>query len=434
MTIKKIIHSLIFLSLIASILMASNADELKEKLSSAKTRYQKKLQSHPDKADKYYASQLSRLMKWADKSELSNQALEIARQIIAISPDHIAARKRAGFKKHEGHWFKEIELKKQLEAGNIYSEKFDWVAPGDLKHLKKGEIRIDGKWMTEEDANKAHSAWDKAWQLESTHWKITSNYKYSYIQNCLKLIESEYDLFRKVFKNCLKNEGKIDKKMEVFIYKNRKEYLVKVKEIDDGMSVNSENTGFFDTGTNTSYFYYSPPDPDEDRAVPLTIATLKHECCHQLFFKLCGMYAHDKAPSFWAEEGIACVMETFVVDDKGKASLPGLDQFKKSDWFRSYVYLKDKGSHFEFTDLATTTSTKFWKLLEDSSKVELGQSFYAGSTILSYYFMQDSHKKKLSTFLKQTMLELNTKKNLFTETFDKPEQVEKDMLTFYSID
>ena len=100
--------------------------------------------------------------------ELANEAREalafrairqILKAIIQIDPDHAEARTRLGYEKIDGAWLPRREARykallaeeETAKAKGLVEFRGKWIAPGDRRHLSRGDVLYDGEWMTLEE-------------------------------------------------------------------------------------------------------------------------------------------------------------------------------------------------------------------------------------------------------------------------------------------
>jgi hypothetical protein len=124
--------------------------------------------SRPRQRRSRSAGQLFDLYLYAKEQKLAAKAKELLKEIVKLEPDHEAARKELGHVKHEGKWMPEAEAKKlaksdeekQMKEKGLVRYKDKWVTPEEkesLEHTAKGEVLVDGKWVSQKDLDRAQA-------------------------------------------------------------------------------------------------------------------------------------------------------------------------------------------------------------------------------------------------------------------------------------
>ncbi len=160
--------------------------------------------------------------KWCKEQKKDDKGRSVLRQLLKIDPNHEDANVALGNIKYDGKWFpsqkKVDEYKKEqtakqekadglvdykgqrvppadvpfLEKGMVkdddgnwvdgeeYKKKKDgwfkqdlvWVSPQEKENIDKGLWKVGDKWLTLDEANKAHSDLDNWWRIPSEHYWI----------------------------------------------------------------------------------------------------------------------------------------------------------------------------------------------------------------------------------------------------------------------
>ncbi len=173
----------------------------------------------PKDGDALYAAAL-----WAKRKGLDLDFKRILHKVLKADPDHEEARKALGYVKWKDKWFKkerfEAEKKKAEEAeyrrkgyvkhDGVWVKKEDleflkmgllryegkwvrrpdylkykeglvphpdtgvWIKKEDLERAESGKFPVQGSWVTKEEANKAHSTWERPWVVQTENIRIVT--------------------------------------------------------------------------------------------------------------------------------------------------------------------------------------------------------------------------------------------------------------------
>jgi len=201
--------------------------------------------------------------------------------------------------------------------------------------------------MTAARENETRRDFSKAWRIESEHFTVKTNHSLERGAEISRKLEIYYEFFHNTFHDffttpqqmALQFEGKMSHRNnhhEVHYYRDKQEYVNRLKRKipqyyldENGRRIPqiSITNGLYYTPSRTSYFFYDP-DPKADND-----STLYHEATHQLFFepthpakrfsRAVPHYVGNKR-FFWAVEGIACYMESVLVNE-GTLSIGNVD-------------------------------------------------------------------------------------------------------------
>lgn len=163
--------------------------------------------------------------KWCKEQKKDEKGRSVLRQLLRVDPNHEDANVALGHVKYDGKWFpsqkKADEYKKEQEAkqakadglvdykgqrvrpedvpflekglvkdeaGNWVNaddykkrsegwirQDLEWVPPQEKENIEKGLWKVGDKWLTLEEANKAHSELDNWWRIPSeNYWLYTT--------------------------------------------------------------------------------------------------------------------------------------------------------------------------------------------------------------------------------------------------------------------
>ncbi|HTF90356.1 MAG TPA: DUF1570 domain-containing protein [Planctomycetota bacterium] len=217
--------------------------------------------------------------------------------------------------------------KSALKAVEIEGDMSDYVPKDDNEkaNLAKGFVKYAGAWMTkqayenklsEEHAKSAkrtedmaaHADFDHGWTKDTPHFSVRTNTSPELLDYYANLLETYYSLMDNRF-GINPSPSLRRTKMQVNIYKNRKEFT-KYSDMPQGVA------GFFSPSDQTLNFYHDYSEPDISNWVSL------HECTHLLTFLIDPQYVSQ----IWVNEGVADFFGSaeITTDKRGKVSItPG---------------------------------------------------------------------------------------------------------------
>lgn len=326
-----------------------------EEKSTPKEEYKKRLEAlKPTDAEGFY-----QLGLWCRSEKLVREANEAFEKAILIDPEHEGAHLALGHVKHEGLWVtpkqkEQIEEQKEAEdyrakgmvkykgewvlesdlekikQGYVRWEdpasgKVEWVSPEDKAKLDKGLVKYQGNWYSKEEAealekglfkiegnyidkdaaNEYHSTWEKAWELESEHYRIVTNRDYDYTMQVLEKAEKAYAAMKDFFGDEPDLKGK---KLNIYMFKTPDEYN----------QFGRQNAGG-DEGWRQSLFggFYAAEHPDAPAAVYSFFdeANRFDWTEYHLYHALAVQYIAKVQPNIttaWIKESIIAYFQFFV--------------------------------------------------------------------------------------------------------------------------
>jgi hypothetical protein len=107
------------------------------------------------------------LARWCNTVGLKREYQSQLKYIIKEDPDHVGTRKELGHVKFDGEWVPEDrleELKKKKEEAEYKAKGWtkyngEWVDPADIPNLKKGLVKVEGRWLNSEEKAKVDQGW-----------------------------------------------------------------------------------------------------------------------------------------------------------------------------------------------------------------------------------------------------------------------------------
>lgn len=76
---------------------------------------------------------------------------------------------------------------------------YDWFPPEEAANVEKGLFKINGAWVSVEEADKYHSNEGTPWIIPSKHFAFTSNVTRAQILMLAKYAETTYDTMKEIF-------------------------------------------------------------------------------------------------------------------------------------------------------------------------------------------------------------------------------------------
>lgn len=272
---------------------------------------------------KDYAKELYLLSRRALDAGHISYAFDLVRETAFHDPDHPAARKILGFVRLGTEWVSPFEATK-IKSGQVWHDRFGWLPKSHVERYEKGERCVRGRWMSAAKADAIHQDFREAWEIRTEHFQIKTNHSLERGVELARKLEDFYSVFFQTFagffqtpedvQNLFSGRSGATRQVpaphDVHFFRTRDEYLDVVRrKTKQPVEITK---GIFFPEDRTSYFYDDPDCTEAEQD-----ATLYHEATHQLF-----SVARPKAipigmrSDFWIIEGIACYMESFVIDSE----------------------------------------------------------------------------------------------------------------------
>lgn len=87
------------------------------------------------------------------------------------------------------------EEKEKLDKGWKRLD-YDWISPEDVPNVDKGLFKVEGKWLTIEEADKYHSNEETPWIIPKGHFAFTSNISRAQIMMLSTYAETSYNALK----------------------------------------------------------------------------------------------------------------------------------------------------------------------------------------------------------------------------------------------
>ncbi|MEM7230803.1 MAG: hypothetical protein AAF517_01425 [Planctomycetota bacterium] len=287
----------------------------------------KSLAKKESDADKKHAAQLYDFALKSFKFGLYSRSFDLLHQVLELAPDpknstQKKAQKILGFTydRKSKEW---ISTWTKNQRKKYYLTDEGWVLKKDKKKWDGGQRKIKGKWVSKEREHSIRTRNEyNPYQVETEHFVVKSNLGRKEAWEYALLLEDFNAAFYRFFigyydqvegAKLLFKRG-AGKKHQVYVFPDRKKYLIHVKENQGNTKLLLESAGFYSQGDQISRFYWS-------ENVSSTLDTLYHEVAHQLFAETKPGSRGGNAGNNWIVEGIASYVETW--ENKNGKWYPG---------------------------------------------------------------------------------------------------------------
>ncbi|MFV2070925.1 MAG: hypothetical protein ACC645_28495, partial [Pirellulales bacterium] len=272
-----------------------------------------------------YAKDLYTLSRRAVKAEHVSLAFHLVREVAFHDPDHRQARQLLGYVRLNDDWVTPFE-QGMLRRGFVWHDTFGWLPQKYVERYEQGQRFYRGRWMSAAQEAAQRHDFNKAWEIESDHFRIKTNQSLERGVELSVALEHFHRFFRREFAAVFdspeqmrqlfstKNaRGRSRARHKVYYYQSREEFVFRLREKQPGIEASN---GLYLPADRTAYFFYSPNNFDAN------LETLFHEVTHQLLsesqLKLIEVGQHA---NFWLIEGIACYLESFEIAADGTVSV-----------------------------------------------------------------------------------------------------------------
>jgi len=360
-----------------------------------------------------YAKQLYALSRRALHGGYPGYAFDLIRELAVHDPDHERARELLGYVKYNGEWTTTF-ARKMLVKGYTWHDDFGWLPKGYVERYVAGERNLDGKWMTAEKEATIRQDFDHAWEIQTDHYLIRTNYSlergvelgraledfYVFFHQTFAGFFNDPDQLQKIFDGSSRTTNRNAKQYFVNYYRSKDEYISRLEPLFPAIR---QTNGIYLTGDRTIHFYYDPKGAPED--------TLFHEATHQLFYEshLQNRPIAEQA-NFWLIEGIACYMESFRRYD-GEFSVGDPRHIRFAGARMNYL---DKNYYVPLAELAALGSQEFQRA------PHLVQNYTQAAGMAHFFMQYDSgrYRDALVTHLSE-LYSANARKREFPQTLEE---------------
>lgn len=267
-------------------------------------------------------------------------AFELARETVRENPDHEAARRVLGDRKHGDAWVS-ADVARRLDAGQVWSDDFGWLPADRLKRYQDGQRYYRGKWISAAEDARQHSNIRSGWNVESEHYSITTNDSLEAAAKLARRLELLNTAWRQIFVGFYARPAQVEqwfsalappvgntvgnskptasgentaagelsvapaadlgprKRHQVTYFHDKQEYVDALKAMQPQIEM---SIGYYSDASRAVYFFAA----DHPYA-----GTLNHEATHQLFRETPpASIDPGRKNNFWIVEAIACYMES----------------------------------------------------------------------------------------------------------------------------
>ena len=268
-----------------------------------------------------YAQDLYLLSRKALKAKHVSLAFQLIREVAFHDPDHRLARKLLGYVRHEDRWVTP-HTQLMLRRGNVMHERFGWLPASHVEKYESGQRNFRGRWMSAEDEATRRHDFRNAWEIETDHFRILTNHSLERGVQVGVLLEKFHRFFRREFAAVFDTPQQMQKLFEggavsqksrrphlVHYYQSRAEFVARLSDKQPGIEMS--NGLYLPQERTTHAFFSADPAANEE--------TLLHEVTHQLLSES-QLRVPDvgREANFWLIEGIACYLESFEIDERGR--------------------------------------------------------------------------------------------------------------------
>jgi hypothetical protein len=284
---------------------------------------------------KSQAERLWELARQAARDRSFSLAYELLNRTLRENPDHEPARRILGYQLREGRWLRPFALAKR-KAGQVWHEKYGWIAQQHLPRYEAGERMNKGRWISAAEDERLHRQIDTGWEIETEHFTVTTNHSLEAAVELGQKLERLHEVWHQAFpayylpatEIVRRFEGaavasRAYKRHQVVYFRSQDEYQ---RVLRGAIPENVTTTGIYLGDRRTAYFF--APEPAAGGALPSAAAaddtTLFHEAAHQLFSESRSVAPEiGRQANFWIVEGIACYFES-LTQHEGYQSLGGI--------------------------------------------------------------------------------------------------------------
>jgi hypothetical protein len=200
-------------------------------------------------------------------------------------------------------------------------EKFGWLPKPYIPKYEAGQRLLDNRWVSVEQERAVRGTWEKAWEIETPHYRIRTNEGLEPGVAFGRRAEELYDVFFRAFIGYFNpkkqsellfkvDDRPLDKKHLIYYFAKKEDYEAEGKAKHGGLFGGKLPLGFYTTSDLACHFYHTG---DFD------LHTLYHEGAHQLFSESRtepGGFGQGGG-GYWVVEGVACYMETLQREEDG---------------------------------------------------------------------------------------------------------------------
>lgn len=264
--------------------------------------------------EKKYAEDLYRLARQAFRNRKVSFGYHLVQLVAFYQPDHNSARELLGYVRLDDEWTSPFVRTMKLKD-YVDHPQYGWIPRAHVQRYENGERLHNGEWKTVERELLDRSDFAQAWEVETEHFSIRTNYSLERGVELSRQLEEFYRFFMSEYAALFNTEQQMRElfsatslnrqKHQINYYRNKDEFVAALVKTHPNIAVAN---GFYWPKEHTAYFY-QVDDPD---AAASNVETMYHEVTHQLLgessLKLIDV---GELTNFWVIEGFACYMESF---------------------------------------------------------------------------------------------------------------------------
>lgn len=371
-----------------------------------------------------YARQLYLLSRRALHAGSPGYAFDLIHELVVHDPDHAKARELLGYVRLGDEWLTPFAKKMRLK-GYEWQPQFGWLPKNFVERYVAGERNVDGKWMTADKEAAIRQDFQHAWEIQTDHYLIRTNYSLERGAELGRALEDFYEFFHQTFAGFFNEPEQLQKLFNggapggsrhpkqylVHYYRTREEYVERLQPLFPAIQATN---GIYLTGDRTAHFYYDPKGTAED--------TLFHEATHQLFYESHLMHRPiAESANFWIVEGIACYLESFRRQD-GSFSVGDPGHIRFAGARMNFI---DKTYYVPLREFVEMGGARF-----QAAPVEVLAKNYTQAAGIAHFFMQyddGRYRDAVVSHLAQ-VYSSDSRKRQYTQGLDELTGVDYDEL------
>jgi len=356
-----------------------NDGDWRAKLTRCEASYRQRLHTLADKCVELGLPEQAQLVRqWVKVRRADQQRFFLADSVGSFAADATAVRDRAGdspaatqaagtelerqflqrFKRERQQQavalFELAEQQLKADAADAAYRTLHAVLREDPDHARARRIlgyRPSGtRWTLGEDGIRRRNGttthprfgWRRGsyWLIESSHFRISTNHSAAAGEKLARQLEQLHAAWQQLFFDFWSNSAALAarfagedrplgpaRKYQVVLFRDREEYLSQLARVEPRIQVSS---GYYTAEQRTAYLFAGDPAIETN---------WWHEVSHQLFHESAdSIRLVGERQNFWAIEGIAVYMESFVPDDDS-VTLGGFEADRLQ--FARYRILRD---------------------------------------------------------------------------------------------
>ncbi len=320
-------------------------------------------------------------------------AYQLVLQAARENPDHPDVRRVLGYQQWEGRWCTFYEVQ-QFRAGQVWDERFGWLARDDLARYERGERPYRGGWISAEQDARLHQRIGSGWDVQTEHYQIRTNHS---LEGGVALgvkLERLFRIWQQLFIRYYASQAQVVAlfdgrarvqrarfpRLQVVYFRDREDYL---RALGPSVPSVEKSIGLYLAPARRAYFFAG--EKSDDR-------TLYHEATHQLFHQSRPVAASvGLRTNFWIVEGIALFMESLHQEDDAWV-LGGRDDVR-------FYAARYRLLHDNFYVPWQETTTWGMHRVQQDPRIATLYSQFAGQTFFLIFYDEGRYRDALVAYL-----------------------------------